>query len=134
MDLQIKTGVEQYKLRDENKRVIAEFELNPGDITVIHRIQELTKEFKGYTIPDTENTVNDVLEAEKYIESRFDYLLGYEASKEIFKRYSPLVTLPHGFFFQEILLTIAKIVNEGVTKRSETIGKQVEKAMVDFEK
>ena len=133
MDISIKTGVEKYKLRDENKRVIAEFELNPGDISVIHRIQELTQEFKSYTIPDTENTVNDVLEAEKYIESRFDYLFGYEVSKDIFKRYSPLVTLPNGFFFQEILLTIAKIVNEGVTKRAKTIEDQVEKVMVEFE-
>lgn len=134
MDISIKTGVEHYKIKDEFKKTIAEFDLNPGDVSVARRMQEIDAELRGYRIPDTENATEDILKAEEFIGSRFDYLLGYNASKELFKRYSPLTPIVDAWFFQEILRQIGLLVGAGVAQRSAKIADQVKKAMVDFEK
>ena len=133
MDISIKTGVEHYKVRDERKKVIAEFDLNPGDISAVRRLQEVDAELRRYKIPDTDNAASDIAEAERYIEGRFEYLLGYEgASKEVFKRYSPLTPLENTWFFQSILAQIEVLIGAGVAERSAKIAEQIEKAMKDL--
>lgn len=133
MDITIKTGVEHYKIRDEKKNIIAEFDLNPGDINVARRYDEIAEKLRKYEIPDTNDARADVENAESYLMERFDYLLGYNASKEIFGRYSPLVPLVSGtFFFQELIGVIGTLVRDGIRKRTGEIENQVEKTLKDL--
>ena len=129
MDFTIKTGVKVYKLRDENKTVFAEFSLNPGDVGVARRYTEAVAEIKKYTIPNTEDSKNDVLEAERYLTGRFSYILGYDVEKDLFGRYSPLATFPDGFFFQLLLPLIGREIGAEVKERSKKIEKQIAKTM-----
>lgn len=129
MDITLQTGIVHYKIRDERKNIIAEFDLNPGDISAVRRLQQIDAELKNYRLPDTENAGNDIAECEQYLESRFDYLLGYEASKDIFKRYSPLTPLENQWFFQAVLTQIELLIGSGVAERSKKIAEQIDEAL-----
>lgn len=133
MDITIKTGIETYRIRDEKKNVIAEFQFNPGDISAVRRMQDVDAQLKNYKMPDTSNSGNDIAEVEQMLEDKFNYMLGYDASKGLFGRYSPLTALEHQFFFQAILTVIKEQIQTGVEKRAKEIAEQTDKVLNEIE-
>ena len=133
MDFTIKTGVETYKIRDEKKKVFAQFDLNPGDVGAARRFSEIVDEIKNYKFPDSENSADDVAQAEKYLAGRFSYVLGYDCEKDLFGRYSPLAVFPNGFFIQLLVPILGAQIGAAIKERSDVIEKQVEEAMKELE-
>lgn len=103
INTKIDDGILIFTFTNNEDEVFSSFKLNPTDINVAARAEELTEYFEQ--LKDSIQKVTsgkEMAELNKQIEDKINYLLGYEASKDLFKepitattvfamvRYSPI--------------------------------------------
>ena len=86
INTKIDDGIFIFTFTNNEDEVFSSFKLNPTDINVASRAEELTEYFEQ--LKDSIQKVDSgkkMAELNKQIEDKINYLLGYEASKDLFK-------------------------------------------------
>ena len=108
----INTGIIKCTFTDEEGDIVAYFTINPTDVNLLKRIEEVS----GYFESRKNNapilaSVEDLVEYNKELEKKIDYLLGYNASESIFNNITATTINPDGEIFA---ILVFEFINEKV--------------------
>lgn len=104
-----------------NGEVIASFRMNPADVRVAERADEVARYFRENKDRYAEMSGSEFLaQYDKELTGKINYLLGYDASETLFGMLSATTILPDGRMFATVILeTISRNVAEAMKKRFE---------------
>lgn len=134
INTKIDDGIFIFTFTNNQNEVFSSFKLNPTDINVAARAEELEDYFEK--LKESIQKVSsgkEMAELNKQIEDKINYLLGYEASKDLFKEPITATTVfGNGQVFAYIVLEkITSAIAPEVEKRSKkmqaTVTKYTEK-------
>ena len=86
INTKIDDGILTFTFTNNQDEIFASFRLNPTDVNVAARAEEVSEFFEN--LEDSVKDVKSTKEAAKLnelIQDKINYLLGYEASKDLFK-------------------------------------------------
>lgn len=105
------TGFMHFSLEDGDE-VCAKFRINPGDVKLLQRCNDVAEYFHQVQEKVAENaTQDDVMAFNDELESKFCHLLGYDARESLFGNIPALNIMPDGVMFA---LHIMQAVNQYV--------------------
>lgn len=116
----IDDGILIFTFTNNEDKVFSSFKLNPTDINVVSRVEEVIEYFKQFEDSIQKATSGkEMAELNKQIEDKINYLLGYEASKDLFKEPITATTVfGNGQVFAHIVLDkIAEAIVPEIEKR-----------------
>ena len=102
-----------------NGEVIASFRMNPADVRVAERANEVSRHFRENKDHYAEMSGSEFLtKYDKELTDKINYLLGYDASETLFGLLSATTILPDGRMFATVVLeTVSQNVAEAMKKR-----------------
>lgn len=116
----IDDGILTYEFENSEGEVFSSYRINPTDIKMIERSEEVSKRFESLAkdAPEME-TEKQLAQYNNFIEEQFNYLLGYEASKDLFVPPMTATTvLPSGDIFAFLVMdSILDIIQPELEKR-----------------
>jgi hypothetical protein len=123
LQLRINTGAVTVPIISETGETIGSFRFNPTDSNILSRLDAVASYFQSVDYDKgAETTVEEITELDGIIKEKFDYLLGYPVSGELFKACGPLSPTGNGsLFFLEVLEGIAELCNEALADRAKTM-------------
>lgn len=129
----INTGIESSLLKftfsDDEGEVIASFRMNPADVKLAQRCQEVSSFFEKLKEKTPENaTLEDAVKLNNEVEDKICYLLGYDAKQSLFGQISATSVLGDGNMF--VVLVMEKIVEAvapEINRRKQAMSAAVEK-------
>ena len=129
----INTGIESSLLKftfsDDEGEVIASFRMNPADVKLAQRCQEVSSFFEELKEKTPENaTLDDAVKLNNEVEDKICYLLGYDAKQSLFGQISATSVLGDGNMF--VILVMEKIVEAvapEIKRRKQAMSSAVEK-------
>lgn len=116
----IDDGILIFTFTNNEGKVFSSFKFNPTDINVVARAEEVIEYFKQFEDSIQKATSGkEMAELNKQIEDKINYLLGYEASKDLFKEPITATTVfGNGQVFAHIVLDkIAEVIAPEIEKR-----------------
>lgn len=116
----IDDGILNFTFTNNEDEVFSSFKLNPTDINVAARAEEVIEYFKQFEDSIQKATSGkEMAELNKQIEDKINYLLGYEASKDLFQEPITATTVfGNGQVFAYIVLDkIAEAITPVIEKR-----------------
>lgn len=126
----IDDGFLLFTFTNKQGEVFSSFKLNPTDINVAARAEEL-EEFFNQTQESIKNVSSskEMAEINKQIEDKINYMLGYEASKDLFREpVTALTVFGNGQVFAYIILDkITKALGPEIEKRRKKMQAAVDK-------
>lgn len=130
------TGRVKFTFTDENDEVFSSFWINPTDVNLIARAEEVSAYFdkRKDEIPEVMDTeAMQALNAE--IEDKICYLLGYDARQDVFGAISATTISPDGEIFAWVLLDyIVEQLGPEMEKRRKKMQEGVAKYAQKYEK
>ena len=137
INTKIDDGIFIFTFTNNQDEVFSSFKLNPTDINVAARAEELEDYFEK--LKESIQKVSsgkEMAELNKQIEDKINYLLGYEASKDLFKEPITATTVfGNGQVFAYIVLEkITSAIAPEVEKRSKKMQSAVNKYTEKYEK
>lgn len=130
------TGLINFTFTDENGDVFSHFLMNPTDVNLLARMEEVSEYFEKKK-EETSSAVSGK-ELQKFndeIEEKINYLLGYEASKDIFGVLSATTINPEGEIFAwAVLDLIGEKLAPELEKRAEKMQKNISKYTAKYQK
>ena len=130
----IDDGILNFTFTNNEDEVFSSFKLNPTDINVVARAEEVIEYFKQFEDSIQKATSGkEMAELNKQIEDKINYLLGYEASKDLFKEPITATTVfGNGQVFVYIVLdkiveAIAPVIEKRKKKMQAAANKYTEK-------
>lgn len=120
IDTSIDDGLFLFTFTNKQGEVFSSFKLNPTDINIAVRAEELEDFFNQMQESIKKvSSRKEIAELNKQIEDKINYLLGYEASKDLFKEPITATTVfGNGQVFAYIVLDkIAEAVEPEIEKR-----------------
>lgn len=133
---QFKTGLIRCTFTDEDGEVFSSFRMNPTDVNLLARAEEVSSYFDGRKNDMPENASGAELKAfNDEIEEKINYLLGYEASKDIFGVITATTVNQDGEIFALVVLDFIfeKLVPE-MEKRAQKMQANVSKYTAKYNK
>lgn len=129
------TGRIKFTFTDENGEVFSSFRMNPTDANVIARAEEISEYFNKRKLEvDEIVSGKDLAKYNKEIEDKINYVLGYDASKEIFGEITATTISPDGEIFGVILMDfIVEKLKPEIEKRKKTMNAAIEKYTKKYE-
>lgn len=129
------TGRIKFTFTDENNHVFSSFLMNPTDANVIARAEEVSEYFdKRKEEVDEIAAGKDLAKYNKEIEDKINYILGYDASKEIFGEITATTVSPEGEVFGVILMDfIAEKLKPEIEKRKKAMNAAINKYTKKYE-
>ncbi len=129
----INTGIESsflnFTFSDDEGEIIASFRMNPADVKLAQRCQEVSSFFEDLKEKTPENaTLEDAVKLNNEVEDRICYLLGYDAKQSLFGQISATSVLGDGNMF--VILVMEKIVEAvapEIKRRKQAMRTAVEK-------
>lgn len=123
------SSILKFTFTDEDDEIIASFRLNPGDLKLIQRAEEMSDFFKNISNNAPENaTIETALKYNAEIEEKMCYLLGYDARQSLFGTIPAMTILEDGSIFIVLVWEkIASAVAPAAQKRKEALEKAVNK-------
>lgn len=123
------TGRIKFTFTDENGEVFSSFKMNPTDANVIARAEEVSEYFeKRKSELDEFSSGKDLAKYNKEIEDKINYILGYDASKEIFGEITATTISPDGEIFGVVLMDfIVEKLRPEIEKRKKTMNESISK-------
>lgn len=117
----ISSSLLKFTFTDADGDVVAYFRMNPADVRIAERAQEVEKYFdEKAKIANDQYSTEDVIKTDKEIADKIDYILGYKASETLFGFMSATSLMDDGKIFAALVLdTIAENIKEEVNKRNE---------------
>ena len=114
----IAVGKLNFTFTDEDGNVFSSFRLNPTDVNVASRCEEVSEFFRKRQ--DKEPTsLDDILKINDELEEKIAYILGYDARESIFGEVPATTVLPSAELFAEaVLKAITNAVNTEMEKRN----------------
>lgn len=137
INTKIDDGILVFTFTNNKGEVFSSFKLNPTDINVAARAEELEECFEQFK--DSVQKVisgKEMAELNKQIEDKINYLLGYEASKDLFKEPITATTVfGNGQVFAYIVLDkITEAIAPEIEKRKKKMQAAVNKYTEKYEK
>ena len=118
----IDDGFLLFTFTNKQGEVFSSFKLNPTDINIAARAEELETFFE-----QAQESVKEMAEINKQIEDKINYMLGYEASKDLFKEPITATTVfGNGQVFAYIVLDK---INEALTPEIEKRKKKMQEVV-----
>ena len=114
-------GTIKFTFTDEDGEVFSSFRMNPTDINLLKRAEEVSARFEGLQGRFSgEMTPEAMQELNREIEDRINYLLGYDASDEIFGEVTATTVSQDGDIFALMVMdTIAEKLKPELEKRKQ---------------
>lgn len=129
----ISTGKMKFTFTDEDGEVFSAFRLNPSDVNLAKRCQEVAEQF-GQQKDRQLSTIEDAVAYNTELEEKISYILGYDAKAAVFGEVSATTVLPSGELFAAVVLdTIAKAVEPEIKKRNQKVSEAVAKYTRKYE-
>ena len=125
----IGSSVLKFTFTNEDDEIIASFNLNPGNIKLAQRAEEVSDFFKNISKHAPENaTLAEVCKFNDEIEEKMCYLLGYDARESLFGTVPAMTILEDGSIFIGLVWEkIASAIAPEAKKRKEALEKAVNK-------
>ena len=132
---QFNTGLIKFTFTDENGEVFSSFRMNPTDVNLLARAEEVSDYFSQRKNDMPEKASGAALKAiNDEIEEKINYLLGYEASKDIFGVITATTVSPDGEIFAWVVMDfIAEKLKPEMEKRRQNMQKKVEKYTAKYQ-
>lgn len=130
INTKIDDGILIFTFTNNEDEVFSSFKLNPTDINVAARAEELKEYFEQFKDSIQKVTSGkEMAELNKQLEDKINYLLGYEASKDLFKEPITATTVfGNGQVFAYIVLDkIAEAIAPEIEKRKKKMQTAVNK-------
>lgn len=126
----------KFTFSDDEGKVIASFRMNPADIKLSQRCQELSSYFEGLTEKTSENaTLEDAVKLNNEVEEKICYLLGYDARQSLFGQISATSVLGDGNIFVGLVMEkIIEAVGPEINRRKQSMADAVEKHTAKYTK
>lgn len=133
---QFNTGVVKFTFTDEDGEVFSSFKMNPTDVNLLKRAEEIADYFDNRKTNVPENaSVEDLQKFNQEIEDKINYLLGYDASKDIFGEITATTISPDGDIFAFVVLDfIAEKLKPEMDKRRKSMEAAVNKYTAKYDK
>ncbi len=130
INTKIDDGILTFTFTNNQNEIFASFRLNPTDVNIAARAEEVSAFFEK-----TEETVKNVTSAKEaaklneLIQDKINYLLGYEASKDLFREPLTATTVfGNGQMFANIVLDkVADAIAPEIEKRRKKMQAEVDK-------
>lgn len=130
INTKIDDGILTFTFTNNQNEIFASFRLNPTDVNIVARAEEVSAFFEK-----TEETVKNVTSAKEaaklneLIQDKINYLLGYEASKDLFREPITATTVfGNGQMFANIVLDkVADAIAPEIEKRRKKMQAEVDK-------
>ena len=98
------TGVIRFTFTVEDGDVFSSFRMNPTDVNLIKRAEEVSEYFANKKVEGGFATAAELQAYNKEIEDKINYLLGYDAGSEIFGQITATTISPDGDIFAFVVL------------------------------
>lgn len=133
---QFNTGLIKFTFTDENGEIFSSFRMNPTDVNLLARAEEVSEYFENRKNNMTENASGAELKAfNDEIEEKINYLLGYDASKDIFGVITATTVNPEGEIFAWVVLDfITEKLAPEMEKRSKKMQENISKYTAKYNK
>ena len=133
---QFNTGLIKFTFTDENGDVFSSFRMNPTDVNLMARMEEVSAYFESRKKDAPEKASGSELKAfNDEIEEKINYLLGYEASKDIFGVLTATTVNPDGEIFAWAVMDfIAEKLKPEIEKRAQKMQANVSKYTAKYQK
>lgn len=129
----VSLGRMTFTFTDENDEVFSSFRMNPADVNLAKRCEEVVAKYSGRE-DKTMTTVSEVADYGAELEEQICYILGYDARESTFGEISALTVLPDGQLFGLLVLeTIAEKVKPVVAERAKEMQAAVQKYTAKYE-
>lgn len=134
-DISYNSGFQTFNFRDEDGELLTSFKINPSDIGLMARCEEVAEFFeKEKTFLENAKTPQQMLEANNAIERKIDYLLGTENDTVFKKPLTATTVMPDGMLFAELLLnTVLDVVKPEVEKRAKAKKERLDAYLSKYE-
>lgn len=130
INTKIDDGILTFTFTNNQNEIFASFRLNPTDVNIAARAEEVSTFFEK--MEETVKNVASAKEAAKLnelIQDKINYLLGYEASKDLFREPITATTVfGNGQMFANIVLDkVADAIAPEIEKRRKKMQAEVDK-------
>lgn len=130
INTKIDDGILTFTFTNNQNEIFASFRLNPTDVNIAARAEEVSAFFER--MEETVKNVASAKEAAKLnelIQDKINYLLGYEASKDLFREPITATTVfGNGQMFANIVLDkVADAIAPEIEKRRKKMQAEVDK-------
>lgn len=130
INTKIDDGILTFTFTNNQNEIFASFRLNPTDVNIADRAEEVSAFFEK--MEETVKNVASAKEAAKLnelIQDKINYLLGYEASKDLFREPITATTVfENGQMFANIVLDkVADAIAPEIEKRRKKMQAEVDK-------
>lgn len=129
LNTSVSSSLLKYTFTDEDGYVIAHFRMNPADIKLAHRAEEVSEYFKSLSqnAPE-EPTLEIMIKLNEEVEAKMCYLLGYDVRECLFGMISATAVMADGnMFVHTVMDKIAKTISPELQKRQKAMEKAVNK-------
>lgn len=119
----------KFTFSDEDGEIVASFRMNPADVKLAQRCQEVSAYFNNLqnTIADSD-TVEDAVKFNDEVEEKICYLLGYDVKPSLFGLISATSIMGDGnLFVVHVMDQITKAVGPEIEKRQQAMANAVSK-------
>lgn len=126
---QFSTGVIKFTFTDEDGEVFSSFKMNPTDVKLMSRAEEVAAYFEKRQNEEMNiETGEELVRYNNEIEEKINYLLGYDASNEIFGEITATTISPDGDIFAFVVLDfIMEKLKPEMEKRRKNMQKAINK-------
>ena len=130
INTKIDDGILTFTFTNNQNEIFASFRLNPTDVNIAARAEDVSAFFEK--MEETVKNVTSAKEAAKLnelIQDKINYLLGYEASKDLFREPLTATTVfGNGQMFANIVLDkVADAIAPEIEKRRKKMQAEVDK-------
>lgn len=119
----------KFTFSDADGEVVASFRMNPADIKLAQRCQEVSAYFDAQHGKTPESaTLEDAVKLNDEMEEKICYLLGYDARESLFGLISATSIMGDGNLFAVVVMEkIVEVVTPEIQKRKQTMAAAVAK-------
>ena len=132
----ISSSLLKFTFSDEDGEVIASFRMNPADVKLAQRCQEVSAFFEELRDKTPDNaTLEDAVKFNDELEEKICYLLGYDVKQSLFGLISATSIMGDGnLFVVHVMERITKAVGPEIKKRQQAMAKAVSKHVAKYVK
>ena len=129
----VSLGRMTFTFTDENDEVFSSFRMNPADVNLAKRCEEVAAKYSGQEGKNL-STISEMAAYSAELEEQICYILGYDARESTFGQISAMTILPDGRLFGLLVLeTIAEKVKPVIAERAREMQAAVQKYTAKYE-
>ena len=132
----VSASLMKFTFTDDDGDCVASFKLNPADIKLAQRCEELESFFGNLSEKFPDNaTLEDMAKFNDELEDKICYLLGYDAKQSLFGLFSATSIMGDGSLFAvKVIEKITAAISPEIEKRKRTMAKAVVKHTAKYTK